>query len=248
MRVTSVGRSWGLCRAGWAGTDVFRRRGRMDPIAGRGSSPCPTPQGLQSAGGPGLDCQSAGRWGFRVCGRGRWLSGQRGAGASDPGRFKVLTKATPADLLAIQLDDRGVFLDRWQHLLLKTLEHPTGTNGTAFAAARDSGRGVGRPGGAGKRGVPAGLRFSRSGGAACGGTAGGDPVQSPMPEFLHPGSQFRTAPVGPWCRNGPRTCSTGVTPAGSPCWRTPPRPRWTRRSGIPAAWLPSRGVTASGFK
>ncbi|MEN9401668.1 MAG: Acyl-homoserine lactone acylase QuiP precursor [Verrucomicrobiota bacterium] len=30
-------------------------------------------------------------------------------------------KITPADLLAIQLDDRTVFLDRWQKLLLKTL-------------------------------------------------------------------------------------------------------------------------------
>ena len=50
--------------------------------------------------------------------------------------LRSLTKATPADLLAIQLDDRGVFLDRWQHLLLKALEHPSGTNGPAFTAAR----------------------------------------------------------------------------------------------------------------
>ena len=36
-------------------------------------------------------------------------------------QLNQLERATPHDLLAIQLDDRGLFLDRWQQLLLKVL-------------------------------------------------------------------------------------------------------------------------------
>ncbi len=36
-------------------------------------------------------------------------------------RLLGLEKATPADMLALQLDDRALFLTRWHDLLLKTL-------------------------------------------------------------------------------------------------------------------------------
>ena len=38
------------------------------------------------------------------------------------GLLALRTPATPADMLAIQLDDRAVFLERWQRLLLATLD------------------------------------------------------------------------------------------------------------------------------
>ncbi len=40
-------------------------------------------------------------------------------------RLASVEKATPADLLAIQLDDRAPYLDRWQKLLVKTLTGDT---------------------------------------------------------------------------------------------------------------------------
>ena len=36
-------------------------------------------------------------------------------------RLRALDRATEADMLAIQLDDRAVFLDRWRKLLLDVL-------------------------------------------------------------------------------------------------------------------------------
>ncbi|MBV9128480.1 MAG: penicillin acylase family protein, partial [Verrucomicrobia bacterium] len=47
--------------------------------------------------------------------------------------------ATPADLLAIQLDDRALFLERWHALLLTTLDSPTAdlANHPARAALRE---------------------------------------------------------------------------------------------------------------
>ena len=50
--------------------------------------------------------------------------------------LRAVGKASPADMLAIQLDDRGPFFDRWQQLLLSTLERTAGTNTAAVAAAR----------------------------------------------------------------------------------------------------------------
>jgi penicillin amidase len=38
------------------------------------------------------------------------------------GLLAISGKATPADMLAIQLDDRALFLERWQRLLLATLD------------------------------------------------------------------------------------------------------------------------------
>ncbi|MBL9174498.1 MAG: penicillin acylase family protein [Verrucomicrobiales bacterium] len=103
--------------------------------------------------------------------------------------LRSLTKATPADLLAIQLDDRGVFLDRWHHLLLKALEHPTGTNGAAFAAARprvEAWGGRALPGSVGFRMV-SGFREHVQRRVA-------EPVvlrcRTQCPEFFIPGGQF----------------------------------------------------------
>ncbi len=52
-----------------------------------------------------------------------YASGPRGRQIRDDLRQLVATKqkAAPADLLAIQLDDRAVFLERWQKFLLATL-------------------------------------------------------------------------------------------------------------------------------
>ena len=36
-------------------------------------------------------------------------------------RLRAIDKATEADMLSIQLDDRAVFLDRWRQLLLDLL-------------------------------------------------------------------------------------------------------------------------------
>ena len=43
-------------------------------------------------------------------------------------RLRALDKATEADMLSIQLDDRAVFLDRWRTLLLDALSAETTTN------------------------------------------------------------------------------------------------------------------------
>ncbi|MBN8249016.1 MAG: penicillin acylase family protein [Verrucomicrobia bacterium] len=50
--------------------------------------------------------------------------------------LRALRAASPADMLGIQLDDRALFFDRWQHLLLTTLDRPAGTHGAAFDAIR----------------------------------------------------------------------------------------------------------------
>ena len=47
-------------------------------------------------------------------------------------------KAAPADLLAIQLDDRAVFLDRWQKLLLELLTDDAVTGNKSRAGLRDA--------------------------------------------------------------------------------------------------------------
>ena len=62
----------------------------------------------------------------RVGDGGYWL-GARARQIRD-GLF-ALDKATPEDLLAIQLDDRALFLARWRQLLLQTLESSSGPRG-----------------------------------------------------------------------------------------------------------------------
>ncbi|HSS75440.1 MAG TPA: penicillin acylase family protein, partial [Thermoanaerobaculia bacterium] len=52
-------------------------------------------------------------------GDGGYMLGARARQIRD--RLMALEKATPKDLLAIQLDDRALFLTRWQDLLLRTL-------------------------------------------------------------------------------------------------------------------------------
>ena len=52
-------------------------------------------------------------------GDGGYMLGARARQIRD--RLTALEKATPKDLLAIQLDDRAVFLTRWRDLLLRTL-------------------------------------------------------------------------------------------------------------------------------
>jgi len=62
----------------------------------------------------------------RIGDAGYWL-GARSRQIRD-GLF-ALDKARPEDLLAIQLDDRARFLERWRHLLLETLEASSGRRG-----------------------------------------------------------------------------------------------------------------------
>lgn len=77
-------------------------------------------------------------------GDGGYLSGARARQIRD--RLLALERANPRDLLAIQLDDRALFLARWRALLLATLT-PEATRGAALrsdlrelAANRWSGR------------------------------------------------------------------------------------------------------------
>jgi len=48
----------------------------------------------------------------------------------------AIEKATPRDLLAVQLDDRALFLERWYQLLLKTLDPAADANRSAHAKLR----------------------------------------------------------------------------------------------------------------
>ena len=69
-------------------------------------------------------------------------NGARAAQIRDGLRALIATekKATPADLHAVQLDDRALFLERWQKLLLDTLtEVPGGANTVDAVLASQSG-------------------------------------------------------------------------------------------------------------
>jgi penicillin amidase len=69
--------------------------------------------------------------------------GARGGQIRDGLRALVQSgkKATPADLLAIQLDDRALFLERWQKLLLAVLTDDAVSGHAERAALRDAARG-----------------------------------------------------------------------------------------------------------
>jgi penicillin amidase len=69
--------------------------------------------------------------------------GARGGQIRDGLRALVASgkKATPADLLAIQLDDRAVFLERWQKLMVSVLSDDAVAGNPARAALRDAVRG-----------------------------------------------------------------------------------------------------------
>lgn len=64
----------------------------------------------------GADLERIGDGGYAPPVRGRQIRDALALAGSDP-----TDRATPADLLAIQLDDRGVWLEGWQQLLVATL-------------------------------------------------------------------------------------------------------------------------------
>lgn len=72
---------------------------------------------------------------LRVIGDGGYASGARARQIRDDLR-RLGRPATEADLLAIQLDDRAVFLDRWHRLLAATLEGAEATDARRDALAR----------------------------------------------------------------------------------------------------------------
>lgn len=65
---------------------------------------------------------------------GRYAMGARQKQIRDD--LLALDKATPADMLKIQLDDRAVFLDHWQKLLLATLSSPAAASDARRAELR----------------------------------------------------------------------------------------------------------------
>jgi penicillin amidase len=97
-------------------------------------------------------------------------------------RLLAIERATPADMLAVQLDDRALLLERWRGVLLRVLASPAARGGGGDRGERGaSGRGnrgeggergqatppnaAGDRAGRGGRGQPSG-RGSRSGGGA----------------------------------------------------------------------------------
>mgnify|MGYP001602180343 CR=1 FL=1 len=77
---------------------------------------------------------------YALLGDGGYDDGPRGRQIRDDLRALVASgkKAGPADLLAIELDDRAVFLDRWQKFLLATLSDEAVAGHKARAELRDA--------------------------------------------------------------------------------------------------------------
>ncbi len=77
---------------------------------------------------------------YAKVGDGGYNQGARGRQIRDDLRALVSSgkKAVPADLLAIQLDDRAVFLERWQKFLLATLTDAAVAGNKDRAALRDA--------------------------------------------------------------------------------------------------------------
>ncbi|MFZ5496368.1 MAG: penicillin acylase family protein [Verrucomicrobiota bacterium] len=77
---------------------------------------------------------------YAKLGDGGYDDGARGAQIRDDLRALVASgkKAAPADLLAIQLDDRAVFLERWQKLLLAVLDDEAVAGHGARGELRDA--------------------------------------------------------------------------------------------------------------
>jgi penicillin amidase len=71
----------------------------------------------------------------RVLGYGGLAMGARAAQIRDG--LAALEQATPQDLLAIQLDDRSLFLERWRDLLLATLDDEAISTDPRLAELRD---------------------------------------------------------------------------------------------------------------
>ena len=68
-----------------------------------------------------------------ILGEGGYADGIRARLIRD--RLLALDKATPNDMLAIQLEDKALFLERWRALVLKTLEQPIVEAGPRTSAA-----------------------------------------------------------------------------------------------------------------
>lgn len=93
---------------------------------------------------PGLLAQSGRLWtannrlmggtALALLGDGGYMAPFRAVQVRD--RLAAVEKATPRDLLALQLDDRALFLERWQQLLLATLTPETTTGHDSRAELR----------------------------------------------------------------------------------------------------------------
>ncbi len=115
-----VPESWADGSKGWDGyLDAGAVPRLVDPPGGRvWTANAPVVDGLQLA----------------LIGDGGYADGIRAHMIRD--RLLDIERATPVDMLAVQLDDRAVFLDRWRELLLGVLALPD----AAAPAARASGR------------------------------------------------------------------------------------------------------------
>ena len=122
-RVGLTGRwpeSWADGRRGWDGylePDEYPRV--VDPPAGR----------IWSANN-----RAVGADGMHALGDGRWALGARAAQIRDA--LLDIERADERDMLALQLDDRALFLARWRDLLLATLTPATLEPGTRRAELR----------------------------------------------------------------------------------------------------------------
>ena len=136
-------------RIGWVLSGKLPRRNGIDPLRPsawhedgvgwdgwipRAESPrlLDPPQGYAWS----ANARVAGRDLFALIGDGDYAPASRARQIRD--RLEALPKATPADLLAIQLDDRADYLANWQPLALAALER-AGEQGGARLVARWSG-------------------------------------------------------------------------------------------------------------
>lgn len=74
----------------------------------------------------------AGGTALEAIGIGRYDEGARARSIVDG--LQRVSRATPADMLAVQLDDRALFLDRWRSLAMRTLDR----QGTVLSADRQA--------------------------------------------------------------------------------------------------------------
>lgn len=72
---------------------------------------------------------------FRKLGDGGYALASRSLQIRD--RLATLERATPADMLAVQLDNRGVYLEFWQQLLVDVLENETSASNPGRARMRE---------------------------------------------------------------------------------------------------------------
>jgi penicillin amidase len=70
----------------------------------------------------------------RILGEGGYVLGARACQIRDA--LQTMARSTPLDHLALQLDDRAVFLERWQKLLLQVLSQPAARNDPMFQEMR----------------------------------------------------------------------------------------------------------------